>query len=169
MYDAQLTSVNGYTGGPYQQALSAVTNLNNEWYNGKAYQTYAYEYTPGDSGSVTWYVGADPTWTIDTRAIRPNGNVGQRVLPMEPMALVLNFGMSNSFANINWTGIGHQLPATMRFDYIRLYQDPNSQSVTCDPEGYPSTSYIRQFSKAYQDPNVTSWYVYCRKIWPCQC
>jgi beta-glucan synthesis-associated protein KRE6 len=96
---------------------------------------------------------------VDARAVRPNGNVGQRMLPNEPMAMVFNLGLSNSFVQINWTGIGEQLPATMRFDYVRLYQEPNSQSVTCDPENYPTTSYIKQFSKAYQDQNVTSWYV----------
>ena len=139
--------------------MSAVSNLNNDWYNNNQYQTYAFEYTPGSDGAITWFVGPEQTWMVDARAIRPNGNVGQRVIPYEPMALVMNFGMSNSFTNINWTGIAPQLPAKMRFDYVRIYQDPNSQSISCDPANYPTTDYIQQYGKAYQDPNVTSWYV----------
>ena len=67
--------MNTYTGGPYQQAISGSTDLNNDWYDGKQYQTYAYEYSPGASGYVTWYVGQDKTYKLDARALRPNGNV----------------------------------------------------------------------------------------------
>jgi beta-glucanase (GH16 family) len=151
--------MNVYRGGPYQQAMSGVTNLNNEWYNGNQYQTYGFEYTPGSQGQIHWFVGEDSTWMMDARSIRPNGNVGQRVVPMEPMALVMNFGMSNSFALLNYTGIAPLLPATMRFDYVRIYQSSGSESVTCDPPGMETTSYIAQHSAAYNNPNLTLWYV----------
>jgi beta-glucanase (GH16 family) len=158
IYNSAITSLNSYTGGPFQQALSAITNLNNAWYNGNAYQSYALEYTPGATGTCTWFVGDDPTWTVDARAVRPNGNVAQRVLPYEPMAIIMNLGMSNSFVNINFTGIAPLLPAKMRFDYVRIYQDPNAGgSVTCDPNGYPTTEYIAQHGVAYNNPNKTSW------------
>jgi beta-glucanase (GH16 family) len=158
IYDDTITSMNGYTGGPFQEALSAVSNVNNDWYDGNAYQTYAFEYEPGPQGYVTWYVGKDKTWSVDARAIRPNGNVGQRVLPYEPMALIMNFGMSNSFAALNMTGLGKEMPAKMRFDYVRIYQDTDSDgTITCDPPGYPTTNYIAQHGKAYQNPNNTQW------------
>ncbi len=51
--------------------------------------------------------------------------------------------MSNSFATVFLANLAELMPATMRFDYIRIYQDPGSESVTCDPDGYPTTSYIR--------------------------
>ena len=159
IYDDTITSLNSYTGGPFQEALSAITNLNTDWYNGSAYQSYAFEYQPGADGSVTWYVGQDKTWTVDARAIRPNGNVGQRILPYEPMALVMNFGMSNSFAALNLTALGASMPATMRFDYVRIYQDDDADGgITCDPDGYPTTAYIAQHGEAYQNPNNTRWY-----------
>jgi len=41
IYDDSITSMNNYRGGVFQQALSGVTNLNNDWYNGKAYQLTA--------------------------------------------------------------------------------------------------------------------------------
>ena len=141
----------------YQQAVSGVTNLNNNWYDGKEYQSYAFEYEPGPNGYVTWYVGKDKTWTLDARAIGPNGNVGQRTIPEEPMTIIANFGMSNSFANINWTGIPQTIPAVMRFDYIRIYQDEGSESVTCDPPNFPTTQYIARHPEAYNNPNLTLW------------
>ncbi|GME31982.1 glycoside hydrolase family 16 protein [Neofusicoccum parvum] len=127
VYDHSVTTINPYAGGPYQQAISGLSNLNNDWYDGNAYQTYAFDYTPGDDGFITWHVGDEPMWTLDARAIGPNGNVAQRVIPQEPMSLIINFGMSDSFSTINLTGIASTLPATMRIDYIRIYQDEDSE------------------------------------------
>lgn len=79
---------------------------------------------------------------------------------MEPMYPILNFGMSPSFAMLNWTGLAETWPATMRVDYIRIYQDPNEISITCDPVGYGTTEYIKQHPEAYHNPNLTLWYVY---------
>ena len=143
VYDRSVSEMNAYQGGVYQQALSTVTNLNNEWYNGKAYQTYGFDYSPGAGadGYVVWNVGDTETWKVDGRAIGPNGNVGARVVPEEPLALVVNFGMSNNFASLNLTGLGPLMPATMRLDYIRIYQDEDGE-LTCDPTGYETTSYI---------------------------
>lgn len=157
LYDPSVSTVNGYQGGVYQQAASIVTNLNNDWYDGNAYQSYAFEYEPGSDGYVTWYVGKDKTWTLDARAMRPNGNVGQRVIPVEPMAMVINFGMSNGFAQLNLTGLGPLMPATMRIDYIRIYQDEDNQLMTCDPPGYETTDYIAEHMDVYTNPNMTLW------------
>ena len=149
--------MNQYRGGPYQQAVSGITNLNNDWYDGKEYQIYAFEYEPGANGYVTWFVGPDKTWKLDGRALGPNGNVGQRIIPNEPMALIMNLGMSNSFVSLNMTGLAPLLPATMRFDYVRIYQDPGKKSVTCDPEGMETTDYIEEHKDAYMNPNLTLW------------
>ena len=139
--------------------MSALSTTNNQWYNGNAYQTYAFEYTPGPQGAIDWFVGPNPTWKLDARALRPNGNVGQRIVPNEPMALVMNFGMSDTFAPLNFTGLAPLLPARMRFDYVRIYQDPNSESVSCDPPGMESTDYIATHMDSYANPNKTRWFV----------
>lgn len=156
VYNQETSMMNAYQGGVYQQALSTVTNLNNDWYDGKAYQKYGFEYSPGSDGYVTWFVGDDATWKVTGDAIGPNGNIGQRVIPYEPMAIVANFGLSTSFANLNWTGLAPLMPATMRFDYIRIYQDGDSV-MTCDPEGYETTDFISNHPKAYQNANMTNW------------
>ncbi|MCJ1344226.1 hypothetical protein MMC31_002429, partial [Peltigera leucophlebia] len=157
IYDQSITILNSYQGGTFQQALSGLTNLNNNWYDGQEYQTYNFEYTPGDKGKIVWAVGEQSTWTLDARSLGPNGNVGQRTIPTEPMAMVMNFGMSNGFAPVNLPGLDKLLPAVMRFDYVRIYQNSDSQSVTCDPPGYETTSYIRNHMSAYTNPNLTQW------------
>ncbi|MCJ1267455.1 hypothetical protein MMC22_007340 [Lobaria immixta] len=157
VYDDSITLLNSYQGGTFQQALSGLTNLNNDWYDGKNYQTYNFQYTPGDKGNIVWSVGEIQAWKLDARSIGPNGNIGQRVIPTEPMAMVMNFGMSNGFAPVDLPGLGPLLPATMRFDYVRIYQDPGSVSVTCDPPDYETTSYIRNHLSAYTNPNITRW------------
>ena len=154
--------MNSYKGGPFQQAISGLTNLNNDWYNGKQYQNYAFEYKTGKDGFITWYVGKDKTWTMQAPATRANGNIGTRVIPEEPMSIIANFGMSNSFAAINIASIEKDLPSTMKVDYIRIYQDEDAdtdETMTCDPPGYPTTQYIRDHPKAYQNPNLTNWCV----------
>jgi beta-glucanase (GH16 family) len=156
IYDYSVTSINPYQGGNYQEAVSALTILNNEWYDGNAYQLYGFDYVPGSTGQVVWNVGAAQTWKITGQSMGPNGNIGQRVIPEEPMAIIINFGMSPTFAPINFTGIADLLPATMRVDYVRIYQDEDGE-LTCDPEGYPTTSYIANHPEAYNNPNKTHW------------
>jgi hypothetical protein len=153
--------MNSYMGGPYQQAISGVTNLNNNWYTagGGKYQTYAFDYKPGAAGKVTWYVGENATWTVDGRSMGPNGNIGQRTVAMEPMSIVANFGISNSFASLNMTGLAALMPATMKFDYIRIYQPADETMITCDPPGYETTRYIAKHPEPYSNPNITRWLV----------
>ncbi|KAL3418391.1 hypothetical protein PVAG01_10107 [Phlyctema vagabunda] len=152
----ETTNMNSYCGGPYQQAVSATTLLNNDWYEGKAYQKYGFEYIPGTTtGKVGWFVGEDQTFMMDGRAIGPNGNIAARQISEEPMSMVLNLGISNSWTWILWEGL--KFPATMHIDYVRIYQRPGQESVTCDPPGYPTTEYIKNHPEAYNNPNKTTW------------
>lgn len=149
--------MNAYRGGVYQQAVSGLVLLNNDWYDGKQYQKYSFEYKPGSEGHIVWKVGDDDTWKLDARAMGPNGNIGQRVIPEEPMSVIVNFGMSNSFAFVDHANLAPLFPATMRVDYVRIYQDEDEEMVTCDPPGYPTTEYIKKHEKAYKNANLTHW------------
>ena len=149
------TQMNTYCGGPYQQAVSGTTLLNNAWYNGAEYQKYAFEYIPGDAstGKIAWFVGEDQSFMMDGRAVGPNGNVGARQVSQEPMSIVLNLGFSQA-----WTWIDQPylvFPTVMNIDYVRVYQKPGMTSVTCDPPGYPTTQYIQNHTAAYNNPNLT--------------
>ncbi|KAF2760672.1 beta-glucan synthesis-associated [Pseudovirgaria hyperparasitica] len=155
--DYSLSFPNTWTGGPFQQAVSATSNLNNNWYDGKQYQKYAFEYVPGsgESSYIAWYIGDDVTFKMNADAVRPNGNSGQRIVAEEPMSLVLNFGMSTNWAFIDWEHL--VFPAVMRVDYVRWYQPKGSQSVTCDPPGFETTEYIANHPEAYNNINKTLW------------
>jgi beta-glucanase (GH16 family) len=146
--------MNGYTGGPYQQAISGTTLLNNQWYNGTQYQKYAFEYIPGtSSGKIAWFVGEDPSFIMDGRAIGPNGNVGAREVSQEPMSMVLNLGISGAWGEILMADL--VFPTIMHIDYVRIYQKAGQENITCDPPGYPTTEYIKNHPVAYNNPNLT--------------
>jgi beta-glucanase (GH16 family) len=148
------TQMNGYTGGPYQQAISGTTLLNNNWYNGTQYQKYAFEYIPGTStGKIAWFVGEDPSFIMDGRAIGPNGNIAAREVSQEPMSMVLNLGMSGSWSEILMGDL--VFPTIMHIDYVRIYQKAGEEIITCDPPGYPTTEYIKNHGVAYNNPNLT--------------
>lgn len=154
MPNYETTQMNGYCGGPYQQAVSATTILNDNWYNGTAYQKYAFEYVPGtNTGKIAWFVGEDQSFMMDGRAIGPNGNVAAREVSQEPMAMVLNLGMSGAWGAIDMANL--LFPTTMHIDYVRIYQKPGEESITCDPTGYPTTEYIANHMEAYTNPNLT--------------
>lgn len=160
IHNPEVTSANVYTGGPIQQAVSGVTTLNNTWYErGEGaghYQVYGYEYlNDNENGHLTWYVGEDPTLTVHAKALGPNGNIGWRRLSKEPMSVVMNLGISNSWAYIDWPTM--VFPAHLRVDYIRLYQPEDQINVTCDPEDFPTTDYIELHLNAYMNSNLTLW------------
>ena len=152
-----LSYVNTYTGGPYQQAVSTTSMLNNAWYDGNEYQRYSFEYSPGsdESAYVAWVIGDDETMKFDARAVGPNGNIGQRLIAEEPMSLILNLGFSHSWVDIDFAAL--KFPTVLRVDYVRWYQKEDEQMVTCDPPGYETTEYIANHPAAYNNPNFTHW------------
>ena len=160
IHNDSVTTLNTYTGGPLQQAVSGTTTLNVSWYsegdNEHNFQTYGYEYlNDDDDGYLTWHVGEDPTLTVHAYALGPNGNVGRRLMSKEPMSLVMNFGISNNWAYIDWNAL--HFPLTMRVDHVRVYQPEDAINVSCDPDDYPTSNYIETHPKAYQNTNLTSW------------
>jgi len=153
--DYSMSFVNTYTGGPYQQAVSTTTMLNNSWFDGEEYQRYSFEYQPGgnDSSYVAWKVADTISAQFDARAIGPNGNIGQRLISEEPMSMIVNLGISNNWVQIDWEKLA--FPTVMRIDYVRLYQKEGQEMVTCDPPGYETTEYIANHPEAYNNPNYT--------------
>ncbi|KAF2744401.1 glycoside hydrolase family 16 protein [Sporormia fimetaria CBS 119925] len=155
--DHSISYPNGYCGGPFQQAVSATTNLNKKWYDGQEYQKYSFEYVPGEGKDayIVWKVGGSTTFMMDGRSIGPNGNIDARQISEEPMSMILNLGYSKS-----WTEIKYDLlrfPTIMRIDYVRWYQKKGETMVTCDPPGFETTEYIKDHMDAYTNPNWTQW------------
>lgn len=161
IYNKSVSAMNTYTGGPFQQAISATTTLNTRWYQRGAFeegefQKYSFEYlNDNDDGYIRWFVGDDPTMTLHLYLLLPNGNIDWRRISKEPMSMILNLGVSNSWAYVDWNSI--ELPLTMEIDHVRVYQPSDAISVTCDPEDHPTADYIELHPRAYQNYNFTSW------------
>ncbi|CAN6625834.1 beta-glucan synthesis-associated protein Kre6p [Trichomonascus vanleenenianus] len=154
-----VTMMNSYAGGPVQQAISATTSLNPNWYEvggDMEFQSYGFEYLNDNTdGYIRWFVGDDWTVTMFAPALGPNGNVDQRTISKEPMSIVLNLGISNSWVYIDWPAL--LWPSSMYIDYVRVYQPSDQVSVTCDPSGFPTYDYIQEHINAYTNPNLTTW------------
>jgi hypothetical protein len=94
------TVINSYRGGQYQQALSAQSYVNNSNYGGGGFGVYSYEWwaNPGsrNEGYIQWSVDGADTWRVNTSALVGDSVTGisDRLIPEEPMYLILNFGMA---------------------------------------------------------------------------
>ena len=91
IFNSSDTVFNNYKGGNYQQALSGLSDIGITAYDGKAYQTYGFEYWSDpknpSTGFVTWNVGGVPTWTLNAAGLAPDPltEISQRLIPVEPM------------------------------------------------------------------------------------
>lgn len=154
-----ITKMNTWTGGPIQQAVSGATFLNASWYQlseERAFQSYGVEWINSqEDGYISWYVGGEITYSMLAGALSPNGNVGWRQVSKEPMSMVMNLGISNSWVYVDWVDL--KFPAVFEIDYVRVYQPSGNISVTCDPDDYPTSDYIKAHPVAYQNSNATSW------------
>ncbi|ONH67934.1 Beta-glucan synthesis-associated protein KRE6 [Cyberlindnera fabianii] len=169
------SNLNSYLGTPFQEMVSVQTTVNESWYENvvsaseptrrlEGSQTYFQKYvTEYQSKSkdpmenyVRFFLGDEPTATIIGPALAPNGNVGWRDMPKEPMSIVLNLGLSESWSMIQW--LNFNFPLTFEIDYVRIYQPKGARDgLTCNPPDYPTTEYINNHLNAYMNPNLTRW------------
>jgi len=155
----QLTTLNGFRGGVFQESSSALTVTDQVSYTQSpgqgSYNVYGYEYKPGFQGSyITWISSGVKSWTLDGSALGPNAATGiaQRPISQEPMYIIANLGMSPSFSRIDPRLL---LPVHMDIDWIRVYQPPGAKNIGCDPPDFPTAKYIERFNEAYTNPNLT--------------
>jgi len=67
--------------------------------------------------------------------------VGQRLVAEEPMAIILNLGMSANWQDIDRSTM--EFPAEMLIEYVRVYQRKGQTNIGCDPPNYPTANYIQ--------------------------
>jgi len=83
-------------------------------------------------------------------------NISDRIVPEEPMAMVLNLAISRSFQTVDLPAM--TFPAEFKVDYVRVWQRKGlKDSVTCDPPRHPTAKYINNHQTAYTDANLTLW------------
>lgn len=157
-----ITVLNPYAGGVFQQATSGVTTTNQSCYtlNSGCFATYGYEYQPGystDGGYISWITNDVVAWTLDASgmAADPLTEISDRPIPQEPMYLIANLGMSPNFQPPDFQDL--TFPTTMMIDWVRVYQPKNAVNVGCDPQDFPTAAYINEYIEAYTNPNLTTW------------
>ena len=85
------TQFNSYTGGQYQQAISALSDISSSNYNGSGYTTYAYEWWTDPNhrseGYIQWYSEGKETWKATASTLEGDTSTGisGRIIPEEPM------------------------------------------------------------------------------------
>ncbi|KAF7290942.1 hypothetical protein HMN09_01272800 [Mycena chlorophos] len=166
IYDSLRTTPNGYKGSAVQQAISSLTAVPGEGFqgSGKQFITYGFEYwsDPSDpsSGFITWQVNGTEAYTMGAGAVGPDqgeggSGVGQRLIPVEPMSIILNMGISQNWQTPDLETM--VFPAEMLVDYVRVYQRDGETNIGCDPEAYPTMTYINDHMEVFTDPNITTW------------
>ncbi|KAF8314471.1 beta-glucan synthesis-associated [Clavulina sp. PMI_390] len=160
IYNPETTALNTYR----QQAVSALTQSNDTTYaeGGAQWTTYGTEYWSNpknrDEGSISWVAGS-PVFTVDANVFGPDEtvNISRRLISEEPMSIVLNLAVSTSFQPVD--SAAFQLPAELRFDYVRVYQRKglSDDYRSCDPPGYPTADYINQHPNVYNNAQLLTW------------
>jgi len=142
--------------------LSAVTYIDSEWYNNVEYSTYGFEWWSDPNnrqdGYITWFSNGTATWTVTAASIGPDSTVdiSERLIPEEPMYIILNLGMSPGFQAQDFEHL--TFPSKMYFDYVRVYQrDDVKNGIGCDTPTHPTADYIANHAPAYSNPNFTTW------------
>lgn len=94
IYNPSVTSFNTYKGGLYQQAVSAVSYVDNANYGGNGFGTYGVEWWADrnhrSDSFVNWYQGQDKMWTMTADAVGPDQvtMISQRPVAEEPMVRI---------------------------------------------------------------------------------
>ncbi|KAF7332337.1 hypothetical protein MKEN_00115400 [Mycena kentingensis (nom. inval.)] len=166
IFDPLKTQANSYKGSAVQQAVSSLSSVPGDGFqgSGRRFVKYGFEYwsDPKDpsSGSITWQVDGVKTTRMGAGAVSADqgdggSGVGQRLIPVEPMSIVLNLGISNNWQKIDLTTL--VFPAEMLVDYVRVYQRDGETNIGCDPSDYPTMDYIDKHASAYNNANTTIW------------
>ncbi|KAG9006630.1 hypothetical protein FRB94_000556 [Tulasnella sp. JGI-2019a] len=182
--EPSIVEVNSYVGGVFQQTTSALADTNSDCgYEASGanacFQTYGFEYQPGNNGYITWISSGRASWTISAEAMKadPVSGASQRPVSEEPMcvsgsfksivhylmlfllgSVIANLALSPSFGFIDFAHL--QFPARMHIDYVRVYQPKDKINIGCNPSAFPTESYIENHIEAYTNANLTTWKQY---------
>ncbi|KDN43286.1 hypothetical protein RSAG8_06253, partial [Rhizoctonia solani AG-8 WAC10335] len=141
IYDHEKSHLNTFIGNERQQTSSIITNTNQKFDT----CTYAAEYKTGEDGYIQWVTDDSPVFMVKAAGLGPDPltEIGPRPIPLEPMYILLNLGMSYNFGPIDFTHL--VFPVYMLVDYIRVYQASGKQNIGCNPKDYPTADYINTF------------------------
>lgn len=152
--------LNLYNGQNDQQALSGISlasQLAVQRGGDDSFSQYGFEYVPGSQGYIDWISDNKRAWKVHAAALAadPVSMISDRPIPEEPMYIIFNLGISQNFGTPDWRRL--RFPAVMQVDWVRVYQDPDSENVGCSPPDFPTADYIERHKAAYYNANYTVW------------
>lgn len=101
-------------------------------------------------------MNGSPMFVINESALRANELIGSRQITREPMSIIFNMGLSKIW-NPKLQADRLNLPAKFYIDYIRIYQPLDAIDMTCDPDDFPTSSYIDSHENAYLNWELSTW------------
>jgi len=158
--DSTITTLNVYKGAVYQQAVSAVTDIDSQNYGGQHYATYGFEYwsNPNNraSGYITWYSQSAQTWKVTSASLGPDSisEVSSRLIPEEPMVSSLIFVrmwvglMFGSLLSLTWACLVSK-PSHSSTTELLITSSASFQGQDYHSLQFPSTMYI-DYVRLYQ-------------------
>ncbi|KAG6860572.1 hypothetical protein C0995_009717 [Termitomyces sp. Mi166 len=166
IFSPNVTRPNSYRGSAVQQAVSGIVSLRDDMFqgSGRRFTNMGFEYWGNPSnpseGFITWQVDGVQSHRLGATAVGPDqgptgSGVDQRLIPVEPMSIVLNLGISPNWQAIDLTTL--LFPAEMLIDYVRVYQRKGATNVGCSPKDFPTEDYISRHMDAYSNSNTTTW------------
>ncbi|KAJ7086832.1 beta-glucan synthesis-associated [Mycena belliarum] len=158
--DKTLSHQNSYSGGVFQQATSVVSTTNQNCYQlvDACYAVQGFEYVPGyDNAYITWISDNKVTWTLNAAGVGADAltEIAARPITDEPLYILANLGISHAFGFVDFEHL--VFPATMRIDWVRVYQHPGRINIGCDPPERPTSAYINTYIESYTNPLLTTW------------
>jgi len=57
--------------------------------------------------------------------------------------MIINLGISPNFGAIDFEDL--TFPTVMSVDYVRVYQRPEDVNIGCDPDNFPTQTYINKW------------------------
>ncbi|KAL7418590.1 hypothetical protein Q5752_007048 [Cryptotrichosporon argae] len=122
--NSDMTAFNSYLGGEYQQAVSALTYVDDDIYYGTSgdFAVFGVEWSSNKddraSAYITWVSQGQESWSILGSSVGPDDatGIGQRLVSEEPMALVVTDFIAEyaeAYSNSNyttWAAAGYTWP-----------------------------------------------------------
>ncbi|KAG8916643.1 hypothetical protein FRC00_014577, partial [Tulasnella sp. 408] len=98
--------LNTYRGGEYQMTTSGVGTVDQQCFEltGRCFSVYGFEYKVGvPEGFITWISEGTASWTAKVTGLGPDPlvQIGQRIIPDEPLYLIINLGLSENFGFVD--------------------------------------------------------------------
>jgi len=148
-----LTYIREDVGTVYQESISLATPLKKDEF---VKFTMEYKSLPLGQSYAQFEMNGSPMFVINESALRANELIGSRQITREPMSIIFNMGLSKIW-NPKLQADRLNLPAKFYIDYIRIYQPLDAIDMTCDPDDFPTSSYIDSHENAYLNWELSTW------------